>query len=487
MCGLVGMAGNLSFATNKAFRNMLIMDEVRGWDSTGVCVVSNAERVETHKSLGTPDELFHVDVNFDHKGVLKTIPKVLIGHNRAATQGKVTKVNAHPFTFGDITGAHNGTLIDWVDLEGYKVLDVDSKGIFKTINEKGIDHCWSHFRGAAALTWWDAKDKTLNLIRNKERPLHVAYAKKGTIVMWASEAWMIRAAADSIDLDLDEGTKDLTNPFQLLEHHIHTFTVTATDVTLKEVRELKPMAPLWNNYVPQEWGFKSLNKKIAPALFNLGWAKGLGKSGKELVGKKFTLHGALTFEDASKTTLHLLQGRTLEDNKLVQVIPDTLEEWQDLAKVVTAKDTKNNTYWFKTRPRSVMNKVGDTSKVSTYRISINHVDFMENAPVTLDTSSVSSSSPLLDLLGLSKKKKTFQSDMMYQGPNNIPVWDDLVAQEELDKHKCECSYCQQPLTIYDEYRFYETKVSCDVCDWKADWDDPNDIYDMDKWKYGGMM
>src|SRR3546814_12623264 len=45
--------------------------------------------------------------------------KAFIGHNRAATLGKVNGLNAHPFRYDNIMGAHNGTLDtqSWLRLE----------------------------------------------------------------------------------------------------------------------------------------------------------------------------------------------------------------------------------------------------------------------------------------------------------------------------------------------------------------------------------
>ncbi len=95
MCGLVGCAGILDFASEKAFRNLLILDSLRGEDSTGIASVKkNSEDVTVVKAVGDPFRLFETR-RFDK--VMAQGNRVLIGHNRYATTGSVSASNAHPF------------------------------------------------------------------------------------------------------------------------------------------------------------------------------------------------------------------------------------------------------------------------------------------------------------------------------------------------------------------------------------------------------
>src|SRR5690606_8536689 len=108
MCGLVGVAGNITSVSDKIFRTLLILDTVRGEHSTGVAAVRrNTEEVYLAKQLGNPFELFN-DKRYDT--AINSINKVIIGHNRFATRGAVNKANAHPFENDLVVGAHNGTL-----------------------------------------------------------------------------------------------------------------------------------------------------------------------------------------------------------------------------------------------------------------------------------------------------------------------------------------------------------------------------------------
>ena len=94
MCGIVAVFGDISIKVEQAFKQMLIMDSVRGLDSTGVAVIDRNGDVSVIKEVGNPfylldSDLFDKAMRGSHKG--------LIGHNRAATTGKILRKNAHPF------------------------------------------------------------------------------------------------------------------------------------------------------------------------------------------------------------------------------------------------------------------------------------------------------------------------------------------------------------------------------------------------------
>lgn len=143
-----------------------------------------------HKVVGNPFE------SFDHRGwknVVAGVNKVMIGHNRFATTGKINKANAHPFEFDRVVGVHNGTLRNkYKLLEGHK-FDVDSEALYHHINEKGIDDAINTAEGAWALVWYDKEASTLNFLRNNERPMNIVFSEDFRTMYWASEAWMLTA------------------------------------------------------------------------------------------------------------------------------------------------------------------------------------------------------------------------------------------------------------------------------------------------------
>jgi predicted glutamine amidotransferase len=225
MCGLVGMVGNLSFKHEKAFKQLLIVDSLRGMDSTGIATVNrNSDEPKVAKMVGNPWELF--DSGPFSRAMTGQL-RVLIGHNRFATQGGVTKRNAHPFEFENIVGAHNGTLMNKHVLDEGNKFAVDSEALYNHIDKHGIEDAVKNLEGAWALTWWDKRDKTINIIRNKERPLYICESKVGDVMFWASEEWMLHATLGRNDIEF-------TAPWLLEENQHYRVTISMNGAFVKE-------------------------------------------------------------------------------------------------------------------------------------------------------------------------------------------------------------------------------------------------------------
>lgn len=196
MCGIV-MYGSRSPGSFEMdyFERALICDTFRGYHSTGAFVGYKdpddaAPIVVYHKQIGEgwnfveSDEwknIRHVERKSFPTATTNTkyYPTFAVGHNRHATMGAKTAENAHPFQHGDVTLVHNGTMDDVFLLVDNQKFTVDSENICYAINKQGIAETIKQMDGAYTLIWHDARDNTLNILRNEERPFHLVETSTG--------------------------------------------------------------------------------------------------------------------------------------------------------------------------------------------------------------------------------------------------------------------------------------------------------------------
>lgn len=194
MCGLVSVISKYGYGFNKeqvdVFDTLLYADALRGMDSTGVFMVDRDGTMELAKEASASyDFRQHKDyLALKSRAIARGV--ALVGHNRAATKGSITDENAHPFVVDDrITLVHNGTL--YGDHKKLANTEVDSHAIAHTIHNKGddVEAALQELSGAYALIWHDFTNKTINFVRNAQRPLH--WFETDNAWYWASEANML--------------------------------------------------------------------------------------------------------------------------------------------------------------------------------------------------------------------------------------------------------------------------------------------------------
>jgi hypothetical protein len=184
MCGIVSIVkkkpGTWAFLDTELLREMLVVDSIRGADSTGVFGITDAGNAEYVKIASHPFNLLRSTAYKDFENKLISVGRAAVGHNRKATEGAVNNTNAHPFSFGHIILVHNGhisnfrSLMHLRDREKHGVV-VDSHAIaalLATVPDP-IDVI-KELHGAFALVWYNAKTRKLSMCRNEQRPLHFA-------------------------------------------------------------------------------------------------------------------------------------------------------------------------------------------------------------------------------------------------------------------------------------------------------------------------
>lgn len=198
MCGLVAV---VSKSTNgfigkekDMFHELLFADTLRGDDSTGMMMVDIDGNLELAKEATTAYDFQRSNGYTSMMQRSFRDGAAMIGHNRKATRGVINDDNAHPFIVDDrIVLMHNGTL--WGDHKKIADVEVDSHAIAHSIHNNGddVEAALRDINGAFALIWYDVQNRTLNFVRNSQRPL--CYIETTNSWVWASEgsmlAWII--------------------------------------------------------------------------------------------------------------------------------------------------------------------------------------------------------------------------------------------------------------------------------------------------------
>lgn len=262
MCGLVGFYAptTTSDMNIQLFKNLLLVDQIRGMHATGVAKVNTRTNTVTmHKRA---EDAVDFLARQDTKDFLdKDRGQIYIGHNRYATVGdKAAHENAHPFQQDHITLVHNGGVdshaMDLLSGLDRKDVNVDSHAVAITIAEHGIEKAVTEkLSGGFALVWWNSDERSLNFIRNPDRPLFMAVLNDGALV-WASERGMLdvfckrpgnRAPSYRMEPTLIEHSSHLC--FKFSEHGNRIGTgPTVTPMEFLEVPFPKSQGNWWNDY-----------------------------------------------------------------------------------------------------------------------------------------------------------------------------------------------------------------------------------------------
>lgn len=263
MCGLVGLISKslngFSKEQQDVFSTLLLVDFVRGPDSTGLFMITNRGDVHVRKEAADPISFMRTDEYEDMMKKSFSRGAAIIGHNRKATRGEVNDDNAHPFIVDDnIILVHNGTL--YGDHKKLADVEVDSHAIAHTIHEKGdVQEAMKEIDGAYALIWYDFKEQKLNFLRNSSRPLWTCETPSAYI--WASEKEM---------LDFVIGRHKLTclkSPFELPVDALQTFTLKQGGGWEPDVKKLDIKRPVSSTSafedIPEDW-HDIINREMGP-------------------------------------------------------------------------------------------------------------------------------------------------------------------------------------------------------------------------------
>jgi predicted glutamine amidotransferase len=184
------MGGGIQRGDLKILEELSYVSSIRGTDATGVAFGNSHSRdPKIFKVAGDP--FYFNFMAKDVKDYDNVFNNYYIGHTRAATVGDRSHRGAHPYQYGNLIGAHNGTISSYHKLDGFPT---DSAKLYSSINEIGLQATLDTLddRDALALVWYDTKRKTINFFRNDLRPLAFAIDHKSRVMYWMSESGLLR-------------------------------------------------------------------------------------------------------------------------------------------------------------------------------------------------------------------------------------------------------------------------------------------------------
>lgn len=354
MCGIVGVIakGKSGLFTTQieAFSQLLFLDQVRGTDGTGI--IYNKKEGKVH-SLKGPET---ASIFLERRGYEKAMKDCLlessfiIGHNRAATKGKLVWKDTHPFNEQHITLVHNGTLLSQKELNDK--VSVDSHAICMHLAEKGYKETLETIDGAFALVWADSKENTLNLVRNSQRPLNL---------IEYTTCWLI-----SSELGLGKWVGERNNLVHIKDIPINTGTLYSFDLedtsefTETAVEYKKPL-PYFNKYASfyqGEPGYypSTVHTPIytpTPALLTRNKAHAWGERVVFSPNRiKLSLSGGETAIIYDARLAPFLSGKIIDEPRtVIKVYGDLkhlkeLEDWDSLEGTVTSTQIQGGRYTY---------------------------------------------------------------------------------------------------------------------------------------------
>lgn len=271
MCGLTGLvlhpdtpAALRADTLHPLFSMLLAATESRGHHATGIAAMTATGAGDTIKRA-VPARRFvnATEVERWITGHMEVGTTMLMGHTRYATQPNAgVDACAHPFTFGAVTGAHNGIITNWHAIEGElrrrkyaparRGFTVDSEAAFALLDmhhakpEKALNA----LQGYYALTWMRAG--AFYVARNGA-PLTVAYVRAWRTLVYNSERRVLAEALGAAGVNIHDATA--VTVYDPTEGEVYRWTPATFDTDAAHVEKvgtfLTREAPrAWNSARP---------------------------------------------------------------------------------------------------------------------------------------------------------------------------------------------------------------------------------------------
>jgi len=192
MCGIFGYIGGED--SHQRVKLGLEGLAYRGYDSAGIVSVVN-NKFEENKCVGHPEELLDLDIESN----------LSIGHNRWATHGAPSALNAHPHFSNDgkIALVHNGIIENYYEISDF--LEKNNFSFYSDTDTELIPNLIQYYMGNLNIV--DATIAAMNDIRGAYAMafIHINHPEKIIIARLGSPVCVGRDASGGIYVSSDAG------------------------------------------------------------------------------------------------------------------------------------------------------------------------------------------------------------------------------------------------------------------------------------------
>jgi len=226
MCGILATyAAKNAVKTGRVIARALLIDnQERGTDSTGICYPERGGLKMVKATIPA------VEFTMKKSSVISSIQsRVILGHTRLGTTGIISERNAHPFVYENMALIHNGMISNHVSLAkelSFNNYEVDSE-ILLPIFRRRLWKKLGKVSGQAAVIAYDNENGLLYFFRHNN-PLYIVKNENGVFLSSRATQLYIQTGTqpEPVKEDIVYSVDNALNVKQVKKIHFTSYDIT---------------------------------------------------------------------------------------------------------------------------------------------------------------------------------------------------------------------------------------------------------------------